>query len=209
MRDSDQQTLSGDKASYVPTDELEQVSFHYYESNAESILNQHKPRHKESSIEMAVEFLDVSSRVETDDMSEEDLEEFAEMFVDQAFSTVWEQVDGTGYSFWMGVKDSDDEFKKEYPLYVKSPTGVLMSSFDRYGDSEATAVSEAFLKAAGQIILDTDETNGWSNCSEDLYKEMTDVEKKIWQTIRGAFIGQIDMSPELVLLLEKGKQLNE
>lgn len=216
MSDSDptQQTLDGDDADdeLITQDDLDSVEFVYFESNVESVLNNHRPAHKEECVKMAIEQFDQSSRVDTDGLTEDEIEDLAESFVDVVFDSVWEQVDGTGYSLWIrhtDIPEGSADHMREFPIYIKNPVGVFCSSFRRFGSMEGNTVSDTFLRAVGQIPEDSEETNGWSNCSDELWEEMIDIEQQLFWDIRNALLGMSDMSVEIGILIEKGQNLLE
>lgn len=202
--DAPQQTLDGDEVNQgeLLADKMgEDVSFHYYSTNYKPILHDSKQRFKNDCIEEAIEFFELSSNIRTDDFTEEELEDFAEQFVETIFDSVWDMIDSEGYSLWVQFGD-----KMEMPIYVKAPLGLFTSSSrgGQYGEGRED-VSEDFLKAVGQMTKQ--EYGGWSNCSEELYEELAETEKELFKVIRNAFVGTVSMSPEIVMMIEKGKKL--
>ena len=199
---SSQKTLEGDDAE--PTlfnNNLEDVEFYYYETNYTPTLNDAKPQHKEACIEEAREYMQLSSRIQTADMTEDELEELASEFVRSVFKSVWQMIDSEGYSLWINY-----EGKYEIPIYIQSPLGMFTSAsaLGDYGDGQS-AVSDSFLKAVGQLTRE--EQTEWSNCEEELFNELSETEQKLFYQVRNALVGMTDMSPELAIMIEKGKQL--
>jgi len=197
-----QRNLEGDKADPNQTN-FEEVEFYYYETNYSPVLHESKTAFKVDCIEKMQEYMDVSSRVDTQDLSEEELKTLATEFVETVFENVWDMIDSTGYSLW--IKHGD---VYEMPVYIKSPVGIYTSAstVGSYGENQKS-VSEVFLKAVGQIPQE--EYNGWSNCEEHLWDKLAEIEKELFAKVRNAVVGMNDMSPEMVALIEKGKHTLE
>lgn len=197
---SKQQTLEGSEAQPSILDKFDEVEFYYYETNYTPVLKDSEAAYKKECIEQAGEYLQLSSRINTSDMTDEELESLAEEFVEVIFDSVWDLIDSEGYSLWIKYGD-----KFEMPIYIKSPVGMFTSStmHGNYGHGQ-TQVSETFLKSVGQLTQE--ENSPWSNCEEELWDSLGNTEKELFVKVRDALIGMSDMSPELVALIEKGKR---
>ena len=202
-----QQTLEGEDA-HIPLDLLEEVEFVVYETNVTPVLEKSKGHFREECTKQAISQF---KQIGLAEQSDKETEHLAEIFVESIFSSVWDKIDGKGYSLWIQHNSISDNPKhtREYPIYIESPVGTFMSSFRKFSEDDPEKVSENFLRACGQLPDDSEETNGWSNCSDELWGELSDIERNLVYDIRNALVGQLDMSVELALLMEKGKQCLE
>lgn len=198
---SEQKTLTGESADTFTEEDLDEISFYYYSTNYTPVFEDAKAEFREDCVEQAIEYFQLSSQVKTNSLEEDALENMAEEFVSAVFDSVWSMIDDEGYSLWIEV---DDGF--EMPIYIKAPLGMFTSasSLGSYGEGK-TEVSDEFLKSVGQMV--EEKHNGWSNCEEEVFEQLTETEKKLYVKIREAFTGMTDMSPEISMLIEKGKQI--
>lgn len=201
-----QRTLTGEEAPRVPERDLASIEFHYFETNATPVLENNISAYRDQCIENASKEL-----AQIDSVPSELIDEIAEEFVSSTFESVWDLVDGEGYSLWIRHKGKSDRpnYMREYPIYISSPIGTYMSSFTEYHSSDSNSVSESFLRSVGQMILDTEETNNWSNCSEEVWNNLSETEQELFHVVRNAFVGMSDMSVEMSLLIEKGRMYTE
>lgn len=201
--------LLGDMSEeLIDAETLSNITFSICESNGENPIDFSKSKAQSDAREMAEEFLRHNFDVSSDEASD-----MARNFVRDTFSLIWEQYADNGYSLWISLGDVNEDMgtplNKEYRIYSVNPSGQWISAArDAWVVSdERMGVSHAFLIACGQLPDGDEETNGFGNCQEEIYTRLSDVEQKLWFSLRNLLIGQIGMSYEQTILIEKGKLL--
>jgi len=111
-------------------------------------------------------------------------------------ATEWGQDLGlVSFSLWARFEDEGQEI----PIWAQAEEGCWFSlSTDVYGPDEAECVSDAFVGAVADLVVD-DETE-WGTTTTDRYEELSGPEQLIWQRLQFALYRQ--RPPEALAVIQ-------
>lgn len=188
----------------IPTEEIDRI---YYTETAVRSLDDHYSEARERFVEEHSKVLlnHDSVPIETEDLANN----LSEAVAEEAYGELIDMIDGTGLSLWITLS-GEDEPKIDLPVYVRSPTGTLVSKDTSVVGTDNIEPSTEFFVALSTMTEDNSESGGtdWGGIEENIWNSLTDSEQELVHKIKQSVISSY-MTPEVALLLEYADEMAE
>lgn len=189
----EQSTLGGDTAT-LPPEIARNISFHYYESQPDV---QYMNPIRETIVSEMMEVIEESENEKVDESVAFDL-----------FDKVEENLDTC--SLWMVVENPKQRTAKEFPVYVQSPFGSVLSKDREYSSTDGKELSDNFFRCVSDVVdnsipepvqEDVDKDTGWGIVHPDAYADLSSPEKKFVDIVHRQITGGFP-SREIAMLVQ-------